>query len=98
MAGPCCFALFIGTARALYGKFSDRVSLKKAMALCAVLCIGYYALTGDMGCSSGPGLVGVIAGAVGGELKTSILTAALFPLLMLMGLAAMSKNNSSGGK
>ena len=44
LAGPCCFALFMGTARALYGKFSDLVPLKEAMAFCAVLCVGCYAL------------------------------------------------------
>lgn len=44
LAGPCCFALLMGTARALYGKCSDRVPLQRAMALCAGLCIGCYLL------------------------------------------------------
>lgn len=140
LAGPCCFALFMGTSRALYGKFSDRIPLKKAMAVCAVLCTGCYllavfaphpvlglvgcalcgfsvgifwpgtfsmaakalpaggtamyallALAGDLGCSSGPGLVGLVAGAVGGELKAGILAAAVFPVVLLLGLAAMPK-------
>ena len=144
LAGPCCFALFMGTARALYGKFSDLVPLKKAMAVCAVLCVGCYALAvfapcplmglagcalcgfsvgifwpgtfsmaakalpaggtamyalmalaGDLGCSSGPGLVGAVSGAAGGELKTGILAAAVFPVLMLAGLAAMPGNGGS---
>ena len=144
LAGPCCFALFMGTARALYGKFSDLIPLKEAMALCAVLCIGCYALAvfapwpllglvgcamcgfsvgifwpgtfsmaakalpaggtamyalmalaGDFGCSSGPGLVGVVAGAAKGDLKIGILAAAVFPVLMLIGLAAMSRNKNS---
>jgi len=59
LAGPCSFALFMGTARALYGKFSDRVPLKKAMVACAALCVGCYALAvfaphpvlGLMGCA-----------------------------------------------
>lgn len=145
LAGPCCFALFMGTARALYGKFSDRVPLKKAMSVCAVLCVGCYtlavfaphpvlgligcalcgfsvgifwpgtfsmaakalpaggtamyalmALAGDLGCSSGPGLVGLVAGAAGGELKTGVLAAAVFPVLMLAGLAAMSRSGGTG--
>lgn len=145
LAGPCCFALLMGTARALYGKFSDRVHLKKAMAACAVLCVGCYvlavfaphpalglagcalcgfsvgifwpgtfsmaakalpaggtamyalmALAGDLGCSSGPGLVGLAAGAAGGELKTGILAAAVFPVLMLAGLATMSREREAG--
>ena len=44
LAGPCCFALLMGAARAPYGKFSDRVPLEKAMTVCAVLCVGCYVL------------------------------------------------------
>ena len=145
LAGPCTFALFMGTARALYGKFSDRVPLKKAMTVCAALCVGCYllaalaphpalglagcalcgfsvgifwpgtfsmaarvlpaggtvlyalmALAGDLGCSSGPGLVGLIAGIAGGELKAGILAGAAFPVLTLLGLAAMSGRRGRG--
>ena len=53
------------------------------------------ALAGDLGCSSGPGLVGAVAGAAGGELKIGILAAAVFPVLMLAGLAAMSGSSNS---
>lgn len=144
LAGPCAFALFMGTARALYGKFSDRIPLQKAMAACAALCIGCYALAvfapqpvlglagcalcgfsvgifwpgtfsmaakalpaggtamyalmalaGDLGCFAGPGLVGLAAGAAGGELKAGILATAVFPAMMLTGLAAISKRDSS---
>ena len=44
LAGPCLFALLMGTARALYGKFSERLPLKKAMLGCAALCVGCYLL------------------------------------------------------
>lgn len=44
IAGPCTFALLMGTARALYGKFSDRLPLRKVMTGCAVLCICSYLL------------------------------------------------------
>ena len=142
LAGPCCFALLMGTARALYGTFSDRVPLKKAMALCAVLCVMCYtlaafaphpalglagcafcgfsvgifwpgtfsmaakalpaggtamyallALAGDLGCSSGPGLVGLVSGSADGELKIGILAAAVFPVVMLVRLALISRKS-----
>lgn len=44
LAGPCAFALLMGTSRALYGKFADRVPLTRAIAGCAVLCILCYLL------------------------------------------------------
>ena len=135
LAGPCAFALLMGTARALYGKFSDRIPLKKAMLGSAVLCIGCYglavfagnpvlgllgcalcgfsvgifwpgtfslaakelpsggtamyallALAGDLGCSSGPTVVGLAASAMGGRLKAGLLAAAVFPVWMLLGI------------
>ncbi|MBQ4424792.1 MAG: MFS transporter [Lachnospiraceae bacterium] len=42
LAGPCAFAVLMGTARALYGKYGDRLPLKKAMMLSALLCIMTY--------------------------------------------------------
>lgn len=42
LAGPCTFALLMGTARAIYGKYSDRIPLKKMMMGSAVLCIICY--------------------------------------------------------
>ena len=42
LAGPCAFAILMGTARALYGKYSDKLPLQKFMILSAVLCIGCY--------------------------------------------------------
>lgn len=42
LAGPCAFAAFMGTARALYGKYSEKIPLKKMMAGSSVLCIFCY--------------------------------------------------------
>lgn len=42
LAGTCAFAVCMGTARALYGKYSDYIPLKKMMAGSAILCIGCY--------------------------------------------------------
>ena len=44
LAGPCAFALLMGTARALYGRFSDHIPLRTAILGSAALCIGCYAL------------------------------------------------------
>ena len=42
LAGPCAFALLMGTARALYSKYSGRLPLRAAMMGSAVLCIACY--------------------------------------------------------
>jgi fucose permease len=44
------------------------------------------ALAGDLGCSSGPAVVGFAAEAAGGQLRAGVLAAIVFPLLMLLGL------------
>lgn len=43
LAGPCAFAVLMGTSRALYGKYSDRMPLRAVMTASAVLCIACYA-------------------------------------------------------
>lgn len=145
LAGPCAFAVLMGTARALYGKFSERVPLKKFMAGSALLCIGCYmmaaltaspilgligcglcgfsvgifwpgsfsmaasalpgggtamfalmALAGDLGCSSGPALVGLIAGRSGGSLKSGLLAAVVFPVVMLAGVSLIKRKRENG--
>ena len=140
LAGPCAFAVLMGTARALYGKFSEKIPLRSFMAGSAVLCIGCYvlasctknpmvgllgcalcgfsvgifwpgtfsmasaalpgggtamfafmALAGDLGCSSGPTLVGMVAEAAGGDLKTGLLAAVGFPVLILCGIFLLGR-------
>ena len=44
------------------------------------------ALAGDLGCTSGPSLVGFVSNAAGGSLKTGILVAIVFPILLMIGL------------
>lgn len=44
------------------------------------------ALAGDLGCSAGPALVGLISDAAGSNLKIGILFATIFPLLLLFSL------------
>lgn len=144
LAGPCAFAVFMGTARALYGKYSDYIPLKKMMMGSAVLCIICYltavfagnpvfgllscavcgfsvgifwpgtfsvaawelpgggtamyalmALAGDIGCSSGPTVVGFVANAFGGNLKAGLLAAIAFPVVILAGISAVRARKDS---
>lgn len=140
IAGPCAFAILMGTARALYGKLSNKLPLNKAMILSGLLCVGCYlmavfspspilsligcalcgfsvgifwpgtfsiaalklpgggtlmyalmALAGDVGCSGGPSVVGFVANANGGNLKTGILCAIVFPILILLTMFLLKK-------
>lgn len=135
LLGPCAFAVFMGLARAIYGKYSDKIPLKKMMMGSAVLCVACYllavfgghpilgligcavcgfsvgifwpgtcsvaawelpgggtamyafmALAGDLGCSTGPTVVGMVADKMGGNLKSGLLFAILFPICMLVSL------------
>ena len=44
----------------------------------------FMALAGDMGCSGGPTAVGMVSGLFGDDLKSGLLLAAVFPLIMLL--------------
>ena len=143
LLGPCVFGVLMGTARAIYGKHSDRLSLRKMMMGCAIMCMGCYllavlaeepmlalvgcaacgfsvgifwpgtfstataalpgggtamfallALAGDMGCSAGPTVVGLVSGAMGGSLKPGLLAAVVFPLGMLICAGIVTRKKS----
>ena len=143
LAGPLSFALCMGTARALYAAFSERISLRLFMAGSAVLCILSYlgasltqnallglascalcglsvgilwpgtfsmaakalrrggtalfallALAGDLGCSAGPAVVGVVSAAMGANLRMGLLAAVVFPVALLLSLAALRSNRT----
>ena len=51
----------------------------------------FLALAGDLGAAVGPSMVGGIADAVGGNLKTGLLFATLFPSIMIAGLILLLK-------
>ncbi|HIZ20926.1 MAG TPA: MFS transporter [Firmicutes bacterium] len=59
-------------------------------ALFALLALG-----GDLGCTSGPTLVGIVSGAFGDNLKTGILAAAVFPVLLLLGIWLCSRRRQA---
>lgn len=50
------------------------------------------ALAGDLGCSGGPTLVGMVSSAFGEDLKKGILAAVCFPLLLLGGILLCKKS------
>jgi len=133
LAGPMFFAVMMGTSRALYGKYGEKIDLGKMMTYSGILCSASYilislsphpalgligcgicglsvgimwpgtfsmasasirgggtamfaflALAGDLGCSSGPTLVGQVSGILGNNLKMGILAAVLFPILFVI--------------
>jgi len=45
LAGPLSFATLMGISRAVYAKFSDRISLDKMLTICGTLCVVSYLLT-----------------------------------------------------
>ena len=57
LAGPCAFAICMGTARAFYGKYSDKIPLAKMMVGSAILCVFCY-LTAALSHNAVVGLVG----------------------------------------
>ncbi len=136
LAGPMMFAVLMGTARLLYGKYGERINLLKFIFVSCVLCVISYlitslsgvpvvslfgcalcgfsvgilwpgvfslaaaslkrggtamfallALAGDVGCSAGPTLVGIVTDAFDGNLTFGLATAVVFPLLLLLVLA-----------
>lgn len=59
---------------------------KGGTAMFALLALG-----GDIGCSGGPTLVGMVSGVFGDNLKMGILAGIVFPVLLLMGIVLCSK-------
>lgn len=53
----------------------------------------FLALAGDIGCSGGPTTVGLVAGAFSDNLKSGLLAAVLFPVVMLIGTLIYKKQN-----
>ena len=51
------------------------------------------ALAGDVGCSAGPGLVGLVSGGAG--LNAGLMVACVFPVLMLASALALSRRQRS---
>lgn len=56
----------------------------------------FLALAGDLGAAIGPAMVGGIAEATGGSLKTGLLYAAIFPTLLIIGITVLIKKFGKG--
>ena len=140
LAGPMAFAILMGSSRAFYGKFGDRMDLDKFMigSIISYLCISLapsafvsligcsicgfsvgimwpgsfskasmalrrggtslfalLALAGDVGCSGGPTLVGVVSGILSDNLKKGILAGVIFPVFLLVGILLLGKSRSA---
>ena len=147
LAGPLAFALLMGSARAFYGKYGEKIDLDKFMAGSSLLCVAAYlcvslvpspvlglagcavcglsvgimwpgtfskaaasiprggtalfalmALAGDLGCSGGPTVVGMVSSCFGDDLKKGILVAVLFPVLLLAGIGMCRRCAGERGK
>lgn len=59
---------------------------KGGTAMFALLALG-----GDIGCSGGPTLVGMVSGALGDDLKMGVLAGIIFPVLLLVGVILCGK-------
>ena len=131
LAGPMLFAVCMGLTRVVYGRYGDRIPLKKFMLLSCALCLASYlmiglapvpalgligcglcglsvgifwpgtlslasaslrrggsalfcllALAGDLGCSAGPTLAGMVSSAAGDNIRVGILAAVVFPAVL----------------
>lgn len=49
------------------------------------------ALGGDVGCSGGPTLAGIVSGYFGDDLRKGILAAVIFPILLVLGVFALQR-------
>lgn len=79
------------------GTFSKASAVlpKGGTAMFALLALG-----GDIGCSGGPTLVGMVSGAFGDDLKMGVLAGIAFPVMLLAGiiLCRKQKEDSHNGR
>ena len=55
----------------------------------------FLALAGDLGAMVSPAMVGSISERAGGNLKTGLLAATLFPIVLVVGLLILKKKVST---
>lgn len=55
------------------------------------LMFAMLALAGDLGCSAGPALAGIVSGYLGNNLHMGILCSVVFPIVLLLGLSISKK-------
>ena len=60
----------------------------------AMFCL--LALAGDLGCSLGPTVAGMVSGSNGDNMKLGVLAAIVFPVILLGGLLAKRRSKTNG--
>ena len=140
LAGPCLVAAFMGIARIIYSRMSEKTDLIRTMTVCGLLCVicyltaslasspilglagcalcgiavgimwpgsisissrkcprggtamfAFLALAGDLGATVSPAMVGSVSNMAGGNLKTGLLVATVFPLILIFVLIVLNR-------
>ena len=73
------------------GSFSTGV---KALPAGGTALFALMALAGDLGCSSGPTLVGLVSGAANDNLRAGFLAALVFPVLLIVAVNLVQRRMS----
>jgi MFS family permease len=89
LAGCAVCGLSVGIMWPGTFSLASKIFPRSGTAMFAIL-----ALAGDAGCASGPGLVGVVMNAA--TLKTGLLTAIVFPLLLACGVGLLNARSGEG--
>jgi len=58
----------------------------------------FLALAGDLGAAAGPTAVGTVSERAGGDLKTGLFTATLFPVILVVGLIVLRLTKKRSAK
>ena len=72
-------SLWYSIASSAAAKTETTTAPQKSTALFCLLALG-----GDLGCSAGPTLAGMVSAAAGDDLKTGVLAALVFPLVLTL--------------
>ena len=64
------------------------------LPLGGVSMFAFLALAGDLGCLSGPTAVGHLSAIFGGDIRAALLTAIIFPLLLIVSLLGLPKKQA----
>ncbi|MDE6471281.1 MAG: MFS transporter [Eubacterium sp.] len=70
----------------------------RAMPNISTAMFAFLAVAGDIGCTSGPTLIGWLTDAVGGDLKKGLLFAIIFPVIMILAMLLMRKESKKLSK
>lgn len=57
------------------------------------MIFAFLALAGDIGCTTGPTLIGYITNALGGDLKKGLIFSAAFPVIIIISILFINKDN-----